>query len=319
MRPSRQPAHTRTLTVQLAPAGRERLAVEARLLDVRKRGVVEVAGRVNGPGVVHDMRLTLAVTAGGERVVDAQLGMASVPFPASGHTGGESCRDNEARAAGLIGLPLGAGFLTGLQRVMGGVRGCFHVFTLMRLVAATTGWAVGRGGMHGSFARTLAVDASWRGDRLALHGCLTDVVSALGAGAARALFEAEAVLEGVWPELVLDRVHVAHREESDAGGYGWTADGLDAVGGLQGESLARGYAMKLGEALSPRGTLAPVHDLMLMMQPVAFQAAPSRPVADTPLAPRPRRPEAARDSCAMWRQDGPLVRMVEEETRGRAH
>jgi hypothetical protein len=55
-----------------------------------------------------------------------------------------------------------------------------------------------------------------------------------------------------------------------------------------------------------------------MMQPVAFQAMPARPAGSRTAAPRPSRPSAARDSCAMWRQDGPLVRAVEEESRGRA-
>jgi hypothetical protein len=175
--------------------------------------------------------------------------------------------------------------------------------------------------VQGSFARTLTVDATWAGDGLSLHGCLTDVVATLGEGTERAsaLFEAEAVLEGAWPDLLLERVEVAHREESAAGGYGWTAAGLDGVGGLSGQSLARGYAMKLGDAVPSRGALAPVHDLLLMMQPVAFQAMPSRPLDAATGAPRPRRPAAARDSCAMWRQDGPLVRTVEEESRGRAH
>jgi hypothetical protein len=320
MRPSRLPANTRTLSVRLGPAGHDRLSVDARLLDVRKRGVVEVAGRVNGPGVVHDMRLVLVVATRGLRVLDASLEMASVPFPASAITAGEGCRDNEARATALVGLPLGPGFVTALQRVMGGVRGCFHVFTLMRLVAATTVRATGQpDGLASALARTLTVDALWVGDGLVLHGCLTDVRTTLGEGTARArgLFEAEAVLGGALPDLVLERVEVAHREESAAGGYGWTAAGLEQVGDLAGRSLARGYAMHVGDAVSARGALAPVHDLLLMMQPVAFQAMPARPIGDAAGVPRPRRPVAAQDSCAMWRQDGPLVRAVEEEARGR--
>jgi len=321
MRPHRQPAHTRTLTVRLAPAGGDRWSVDARLLDVRKRGVVDVAGRVNGPGVVHDMRLSLAVTPAGDRVLDARLQMASVPFPASARTGGEGCRDNEAGAAALVGLPLGSGFLTGLQRIMGGVRGCFHVFTLMRLVAATTLRAVGSTGpMRASFARTVTIDTSWTGDRLTLHGALTDVVSMLGEGTERTsgLFEVDAVLEGALPDLALERLDVLHRARGADGAYGWTAARLDGVGNLAGRSLVRGFAMLLGDAVPSRGPLAPVHDLLLMMQPAAFQAMPARPTPDAG-GPHPRRPSAARDSCAMWRQDGPLVRAVEEEARGRAH
>ena len=127
------------------------------------------------------------------------------------------------------------------------------------------------------------------------------------------------MLEATLPDLVLERVEAAHRGEGPPGAYGWTAAGLDGVGGLLGQSLARGYAMKLVDAVPSRGAMAPVHDLLAMMQPVAFQAMPALPTSgDASGAPRTRRPSAARDSCAMWRQDGPLVRVV-EETGGRTH
>ena len=315
MRPSRQPAHTRTLTVRLTPGAERRLTADARLIDVRKRGVVRVGSRLNGPGVIHDLRIELVLSPGAERIVDARLSMASVPFAASARAEGEGCRDNERRASALIGLPLGNGFLSGLQRVMGGVRGCFHVFTLMRMVATTTARACRQGLRHDVFSRALTVDASWSADGLVLDGSLTDLAAELRASDERpvAQFEAAAHLAASPHDLRITRAEAAYRSAGDLDVGGWTATGLDA---LLGQSLARGYAMKLPDVVPSRGAEAPLHDVLRMMQPVAFQAMPAMPGVDPTAAPRPHRPAVARDSCIMWRQDGPLVRAIEEEARG---
>lgn len=319
-----EPLHTRLLTLRLAPAGAEGWAVEGRVLDLRRRGAVSIAALVNGPGVVHDMRLRLVVDRASLRVREADLVMPSVPFPPEADTGGETCRDNEAGFAAVVGLSLARGFASGLQRAIGGPRGCFHVFTLMRLVAATVTGALARGlerETGRAFERTVFVDGfrEESGDgELALRGRLMDLRYAAGARERVAdQFEAQLDAGIHLPGLVVGSVTGRHR---DGGGHPWSSEGLGSLASLVGASLLRGYSLKLGELIDGHGPLAPLHALALMLQPVAFQCMPSLAADHVRAgAARPAGPGAAMDSCFMWRRDGALIAEIERQSHAGSH
>jgi hypothetical protein len=309
------PVHTRVLSLQLEREGVDSLAAEARIMDLRKRGVVRVAGGLGGPGLIHDMGVRLRIGLPDLVVRSADLVMPAVPFPGAPATSGESCRDNEARFASVVGLRFGRGLVLGLQRSLGGPRGCFHVFTLLRLLGGSIPWALQQGsrGEWGRFARTVSVDGLWDGTHLALRGSLVDVhhdpVSADLAGAA---FEAEAEAAVTVPGFDVVAVAARHRRVG-ASGRAWTAAGLEGTQRLCGQSMARGYSMVLDDVIPPGSPQAPVRELLAMLQPVAFQCVPGI-VADGG-APRPARrpdPMSAVGSCAMWRHDGPLAASVRE-------
>jgi hypothetical protein len=300
------------LSLHLAGAGADEIAVEARILDLRKRGLVGIGGVVNGPGVVHDMVVRLRVSRSDLAVRAAELAMRAVPFPGGAHTAGESCRDNERRFAAVVGLRLGQGFLSGLQRSIGGARGCFHVFTLLRLLGPSIVWATSRD-LHReegrSFSRTVWIDGVWEEPVLRLRAALTDLRYAPGsAERVVELLEGQAEAQIGVPGVVVGSLAASYRAGAPEVRSPWTTAGLEQLGTLAGSSLLRGYGLAVDHAVSPRGPLAPMRELLLMLQPVAFQCMPS--LADAHGAAEPGRrggPLAARDSCAMWRHDGPLM------------
>ena len=52
-----QPLHTRALSIAITARADDRLDVAGSIVDLRKRGFVPVAGDLQGPGLIHDMRL----------------------------------------------------------------------------------------------------------------------------------------------------------------------------------------------------------------------------------------------------------------------
>jgi hypothetical protein len=306
-----EPLHTRLLTLRLAAAGADAFTAEARVLDVRKRGVVGLAGHLHGPGVVHDMQVQLTIGRADLCVREARLAMLAVPFPAGPFTNGEGCRDNEEQFASLVGVRLGTRSTAALHRAIGGRRGCFHVFTLMRLVAPSLeSLAAGMDGLadDGVLSRSIVVDGVRAPDGLALCGTVTDVRSS--GGELGGTFEARAVIEVGVPGLIVRRLSADHRSGGTSGG-GWSSDGLPPAGVLDGASLVRGFGLDVLRHFPAGAPLAPVRDLLLMLQPVAFQCMPA--LGDEAAGARPARPKnpvAATDSCRMWRADGPLVARV---------
>jgi hypothetical protein len=307
--------HTRLLTVRLSPAGDGSWQVDARILDVRRRGVVTLLGAVNGPGVVHDMRVNLVLDGDHLRILEAALAMPSVPFPPDA-AARETCRDNEPSIVRLVGLSLRHRFSSGLQRTIGGPRGCFHVFTLMRLVAPSILFAVDgvrRLGEGGTFSRALVIDAFRTADGLRLAGRLTDLQHA----SVGSPFEGEADVEVHLPRFTVVGVEARRRTGPPTVGS-WTSDGLGALGDLRGESLLRGYGLKVGALLPADASFGPMRELVLMLQPVAFQCMPALAEERTRVSGGRRSgPVAGIDSCSMWRRGGPLLAAL--EARAGAH
>ena len=250
----------------------------------------------------------------------ARLTMPSVPFPAGGDGRGESCRDTEDGFSRVVGLGLGQGFLSSLQRAVGGPRGCFHVFTLMRLVAPSVAWAITAGAARREgrgFERTVVVDGIRQGAGLLLRGTLADLhYASAPQERLQARFEGEATIEVALPSLVVAGVELRVRGSDGS----WAAEDPEVTGALEGESLVRGYSLKVGDLLPPRGPRAPLRELLLMVQPVAFQTMPSLS-DDQPgnSGARPNTPGVALDSCFMWRRDGALVAEVQRRTDAGSH
>lgn len=314
MRALPNPLHTRLLTLTLAREGPSEHAVVARVLDVRKRGVVPLAGLLNGPGVVHDMELRLTLGGDDLTIRSAALRMREVPFPKGPGTQGESCRDNEAAIGRVIGVALGGAAGPALFRAVGGPRGCFHVFTMLRLLAPSVVWAVRhgparRGGR--SFVRTIVVDGFDAEPVLRMRGTLTDMHYADGAPETLAdSVEAEVDLDVAVPSLAVVSIEARHRSSTGP----WSRDD---VAPLVSASVARGYGLKVDEVVP--ATLAPLRQLLLMVQPTVFQCMPS--IGSDPANMRRSRregPGSAVDSCSMWRAGGPLLAAVEGTSGVRA-
>ena len=112
-----------------------------RIFDLRKRGLVPLAGKLQGPGVVHDMAVRLQLEYPSLRIRAIEPSMSAFPFAPGPATRGESCRDRLPDVQRLVGASLRDGYGPTVMEQVGGPRGCFHIFTLLRLSARrSSGW-----------------------------------------------------------------------------------------------------------------------------------------------------------------------------------
>ena len=302
------------------------LVAQGRIFDLRKRGVVPLAGKLQGPGVVHDMAVRLQLDYPGLHIRAVEPSMSAFPFAPGPATRGEGCPDRLPDVQRLVGASLRAGYGPTLMETVGGPRGCFHIFTLLRLIGPTIEAVVAReqarrpsSGMSpaaGSplFARSVIVDGmKGEGISIVLRGMLFDLHYPPGADALpleeelEASFEATADMEIGVPSMAIT---------TGSGRVRRSGAGIEALGswesvatidGLIGRSMMKGYTAQVQELFAGTADLGPLQHLLFMMAPTLMQCFPS--LAEE-LELRPRRaegPHAAVNSCHMWRADGPLV------------
>ena len=120
------------------------LVAAGRIFDLRKRGLVPLAGKLQGPGVVHDMAVRLQLEYPSLRIRGIEPTMSAFPFAPGPATRGESCADRLPDVQRLVGASLRDGYGPTVVEQVGGPRGCFHIFTLLRLIGPTIEWAVER-------------------------------------------------------------------------------------------------------------------------------------------------------------------------------
>jgi hypothetical protein len=139
-----QPLHTRALSITLAARADGKLDVHGAIVDLRKRGLVPVAGDLQGCGIVHDMRLAGVVEPSSAILESITAEQRSIAFEPCAATEGESCRDPVGRIAALAGSRLDASWSPRLGQEIGGPRGCSHLLTLGHVLGSTTARALER-------------------------------------------------------------------------------------------------------------------------------------------------------------------------------
>jgi hypothetical protein len=320
------PLHTRMISLRLSWGEGGGVTAYGRIFDLRKRGVVPLAGKLQGPGVVHDMAVRLQLGYPGLRIRSIEPSMSAFPFAPGPATRGEGCPDRLPDVQQLVGATLRDGYGSTLMETVGGPRGCFHIFTLLRLIGPTIEGVVereqGRGPqigvppMAGSplFARSVIIDGmKGEGISIVLRGMLFDLHYPPGADALpldeelEASVEAAADLEVGVPSMAIStgsgRVRRSGAGIEALGSW----EGVPTVEGLVGRSMMKGYTAQVQELFAGTADLLPLQHLLFMMAPTLMQCFPS--LAEE-LELRPRRaegPHAAVNSCHMWRADGPLL------------
>jgi hypothetical protein len=320
------PLHTRFISLRLTWGAAQSLVAEGRIVDLRKRGIVPLAGKLQGPGVVHDMAVRLQLDYPSLRIRTAEPSMSAFPFAPGPMTRGESCPDRLPNVQRLVGASLRDGYGATLTKQVGGPCGCFHVFTLLRLLGPTVEWAVDRerarrgdqsptpaaGGPL--FARSMIVDGmKGEGLSLVLRGMLFDLHYPPGADALPLeeeldeSFEATVEVAAEIPSMAVaassGRVRRSGPGIENVGAW----EPVDRVGGLAGRVMLKGYTAQVQALFAGIEGLDPLQHLLFVLAPTLMQCMPS--LAEE-LELRPRRaesPHAAVDSCHMWRADGPLV------------
>jgi hypothetical protein len=316
------------ITLRLSWAGEDQVLAEGRLVDLRKRGIVPLAGTIQGPGVVHDMAARLWFDRSSLRIQRLEPVMSAYPFAPSLQTAGEGCPDRLGDVQQLCNLSLAGGYGDAVMERIGGPRGCFHVLTLLRLLGPSVVWAMRRERTRsrpqrgkpapGSpiFARSIIVDGTKHdGMDIGLHGSLSDVHYPPGAETLPLQEELELGFEAAITlrvELPAMSAHEANGRYRQSGpgvqtvGAWQAIDSLDGLGGLV---LRKGFSAQVQQLFGDAEGVQPVTHLVLMLAPVVMQCMPSL-MDELGLSPRRAEgPHAATDSCHMWRAGGPLQRM----------
>jgi hypothetical protein len=145
---SGEPLHTRCLDVALAQGGGDAsessesdglngsIEFRAHVLDLRKSGLMELAGHIATAGIIHRMELRGAFSSATGTLERIEWEQSHVAHEANHATNGECCRDPMVRLKGLVGTPLGAGFASELKQCFGGPLGCSHITTLLQELSA---------------------------------------------------------------------------------------------------------------------------------------------------------------------------------------
>lgn len=319
------PLHTRMLSLRLRWGAADTVVAESRIFDLRKRGIVPLGGKLQGPGVVHDMAVRLELTYPSLQIRQIEPSMSAYPFAPGPATAGEGCPDRLPDVQRLAGACLREEYGPRLIGDIGGPRGCFHIFTLLRLLGPAIVWAVdgerarrpegsGRAPGNPLFARSIIVDGlKGEGLQLVLRGMLSDIhyppradTLPLEAELEHA-FEATADIETEMPGMAIEASSARVRRSGPGVDAVGTWEAVERAGGLVGGALLKGYTAQVQACFAATTGLDPLLHLLYMLAPTLLQCMPS---LLEELDVRPRRaesPHAAVDSCHMWRAGGPLV------------
>jgi hypothetical protein len=131
-----EPLHTRSLSIALTQEADDSIGFRADILDLRKGGLMELAGRIAQAGIIHKMLVSGSFNATSGVVEQIAWDQSHVMHEANSVSKGESCRDPMVRLEGLVGSSLHDGFAGDLREHFGGPLGCTHINTLLRELRA---------------------------------------------------------------------------------------------------------------------------------------------------------------------------------------
>jgi len=329
------PLHTRALSVTLAQRGDGKLDVAGRILDLRKRGFVPVAGDLQAAGIVHDMQLDCVLDPSSRVLVSVVPQQRAVAFEPSPVSGGECCRDPIDRIAALVGTAIDVDLPRRLSAAIGGPRGCSHLLTLAQLLGSTVttalahdeirfGAAPARYAGERVFRRVVIVDGQEPASgtvELALQ--LTDLHYAPAPPMALPMdrFGGQLEIRGLASVDVqswtLKTLTVAERRRTydDLEEAPWR-DRAEATKAVPGIALFQGVSAELMRRLGNNPEDRPLLDALLMLAPALIQCAAALSEGWATRAKQSRSLMATGglpDSCYMWRREGALAKAREPE------
>jgi hypothetical protein len=334
------PAHTRSLSVRVEEHSAGRWTARGTILDLRKRGLVPMAGDLQTAGVIHHMRVEAEVDTASGTLASIRAEQPSVAFEASPGTGGECCRDPVTRIEALAGASLADGFATRLGGAIGGPRGCSHVLTLAQAVGSAAQLALvadrarfgapARRAGERVFQRSLAIDGVLSPEGpLELVLQQADVHFAPAPPDAQPLDRLARHLElRVHATVDLDsmtlrRLSAAERSTDSFTDSPWRERSAD-VAWLAGRPAMGGVARAVLERFGADPADAPLRDALLHLSPTIVQCIPSIAErwraalgagTDVSRAPSMMGHGGMTDSCYMWRRDGFLAKRIESELK----
>ena len=128
------PVHVRSIRVEAAEDGLRQLVVTGTLVDERPRGGEKWFG-VEGPRVIHQMRLSLRVRHPDLVITGVEGGMEAHPY--------RICPDAVPSLQQLVGVSVRQGFTRAVNERLGRQRGCAHLTALIHAMAPVVKQAAG--------------------------------------------------------------------------------------------------------------------------------------------------------------------------------
>jgi hypothetical protein len=221
----------------------------------------------------------------------------------------------------------------GVGALIGGARGCFHVFTLVRMAGPAIRAALQDDYVTGRlaaatppnsgeilWARCVSVDAfHGAGLAVSLHGTLTDTFQRggppeTGAGCEELVrgVEIMADLETGFPDMTLSAASGRRRKLLPGLGNAGPWEPVAETSCLRDVSVRKGFTASVQQIYDDSAMLRPESQLALTMAPVVMQSLPGllEELQVHAEGGGGSSTGTALNSCHMWRADGPLDRMA---------
>jgi hypothetical protein len=128
------PLHVRTIRVEAVEDGGDSLLVTGTLVDERPRGGEKWFG-VDGPRVIHEMRLAVRVRHPDLVITEVAGGMEAHPY--------RVCPEAVPPLQRLVGVSVARGFTRAVNERLGRERGCAHLTALIHALAPVVKQAAG--------------------------------------------------------------------------------------------------------------------------------------------------------------------------------
>jgi hypothetical protein len=120
-------AHTRDISITTHPADDDSIILEGVLVDRRLKDYFLFTGERRSAGVIHHMIIRLLLKGPQLEILEVEVEMPGIPR--------EECGELIECLRPIVGLTITAGFTSRVKELVGGVKGCFHLLTLLLAMA----------------------------------------------------------------------------------------------------------------------------------------------------------------------------------------
>lgn len=119
--------HSRDISISTHPADNDCVVVEGVLLEKRLKEYYLLTGEKKPANVLHHMVLRMLLEGPTLIIREVEVEMPGVPR--------DACLEMRESLAPIVGLSITSGFTGTVRRLVGGVKGCFHLTSLLLAMA----------------------------------------------------------------------------------------------------------------------------------------------------------------------------------------